>query len=180
MGKIKKVGNFISSILLGNIRDLIIKTKTEVEQISKIVDEMKPDLKDVREKFSGLESKVNTLWADKYAPAHSPRQLNKIGESILNDSGIKDIVDKNKSKLLGIIKEKNPQNPYDAETIILSVMEELPKHCPDVVEELKTGAFKTGSDIDTLLFVGSIYLRNLIFSDLGFDIKELDKKPKDK
>ncbi|NTW26776.1 MAG: hypothetical protein HGA36_00400 [Candidatus Moranbacteria bacterium] len=52
----------------------------------------------------------------------------------------------------------------------------LPKHCPEIVDQLKTGAFKTGAEIDDVLFAGSIYLRNLIFEELGFSLNDLDKK----
>lgn len=55
------------------------------------------------------------------------------------------------------------------------LMEALPKHYPDVIRNLKEGAFHVGADLDAVLFVGSIYLRNLIFKDLKFDLDDLDK-----
>jgi hypothetical protein len=122
-----------------------------------------------------MKPKVDVLWADKYAPAHSPRQLNDRGNNILKESGIKEIVDAKKARLLQIAKDKDPKNPYDAEMFITQVMSELPTYCPEVVEQLKRGAFKTGVDIKTVLFVGSVYLRDLIFSDLGFSISDLDR-----
>ena len=44
-----------------------------------------------------------------------------------------------------------------------------------LVEKLKTGAFNTGSSIGDVLLVGGIYLRDIIFGDLGFKIDDLDK-----
>jgi hypothetical protein len=73
------------------------------------------------------------------------------------------------------VKEKNPTNPYDAEMTIEEIMLELPKHCPDIVENLKQGAFKTGVDVGSVLFIGAVYLRDIIFSDLGFSLSDLDK-----
>jgi hypothetical protein len=122
-----------------------------------------------------MKPKVDVLWADKYAPAHSPRQLNDRGKNILKESGIKEIVDAKKNRLLEIVKTRNPKNPYDAEMFITQVMSELPTHCPEVVEQLKGGAFKTGVDINTVLFVGSVYLRDLIFPNLGFSVSDLDR-----
>ena len=101
-----------------------------------------------------MKPKVDVLWADKYAPAHSPRQLNDRGNNILKESGIKEIVDAKKARLLQIAKDKDPKNPYDAEMFITQVMSELPTYCPEVVEQLKRGAFKPGVDIKTVLFVG--------------------------
>lgn len=133
------------------------------------------DLKDVRGRFDIVESRVSDLWADRLAPARSPRQLNEQGNKILEESGIKKIVDQKKNYLLQKIQEKNPATAYDAEMIIGTVMKELPRHCPDTLEDLKQGAFQVGADIDGVLFVGSIYLRNLIFKDLGFGLDDLDK-----
>ncbi|MDP3772271.1 MAG: hypothetical protein Q8Q94_02765 [bacterium] len=133
------------------------------------------DLKDIRGRFNVVESKVGDLWADRLAPAKSPRQLNEMGNKILGESGIKGIVEEKRDDLLKIIREKNITNAYDAELAVMGVMKELPKHCPDIVEKLKDGAFKVGANPDTLLFVGGIYLRNLIFEDLGFALNDLDK-----
>ena len=133
------------------------------------------DLEPIRERFAVVESKVNDLWQDRVAPAHSPRQLNPLGREILEKSGIKEIVDNKKEELLKIIKGKNLKNAYDTEAEILSVMNDLPKHCPDVIEKLKTGAYQTGSSISNVLLVGGIYLRDIIFPDLGFKVEELDK-----
>jgi hypothetical protein len=133
------------------------------------------DLEPIREKFAVIESKVSDLWQDRIAPAHSPRQLNERGRLILEKSGIKEIIDNEKETLLKIVREKGATNPYDAEAIILSVMADLPNHCPDVVEKLKTQAFNSGASMNDVLLAGGIYLRNLIFPDLGFNVEELDK-----
>ena len=136
------------------------------------------DLKGVRGRFDVVESRVGDLWADRLAPARSPRQLNERGNKILEESGIKKIIDEKKDDLLKMIKEKNPASAYDAEMVIATVMEELPKHYPDLIEHLKQGAFYVGADLDAVLFVGSIYLRNLIFKDLGFGLDDLDQAKK--
>ncbi len=133
-------------------------------------------LSEIREKFFVVESRVSDLWKDKIAPSHSPRQLNDRGEQILRTSGIKQIVDEKKDELLQLVKNKNVTNAYDAEMAINAVMLDLPRHCPDIVERLKQGAFEAGVEINTVLFAGSIYLRNLIFPDLNLSLEDLDKK----
>lgn len=134
------------------------------DSISKDVSEMKP--------------KVEILWRDKYAPANSPRQLNDKGNEILNNSGIKEIVDEKKDFLFSVVKNAKPKTPYDAERLIEDAMSTLPELCPDVVDKLKDGAFKTGTDLGSLLYVGSIYLRNEIFPELGFSLTDLDQLPR--
>lgn len=151
------------------------KKLEKIDSVSKTIEgEISPGLKDVRERFMVVEDRVESLWKDKLAPAQSPRQLNERGENVLNESGIKSIVDKNKEKLLGLVRQKDVTNAYDAERAISEVMMDLPKHCPEIVDDLKNGAFRVGADVDAVLFVGSIYLRNLIFSELGFNLKDLD------
>ena len=140
-----------------------------------ILDTLEKTVTNMYERFIKVEERVNTLWKDDVAPARSPRQLNATGNEILNNSGIKAIIENKKSKLLETVKELNPTNPYDAEQVILSVVADLPKHCPEVVEELKNGAFKVGQNLDTVLLVGGFHLRNLIFNDLGFSLTDLDK-----
>lgn len=132
----------------------------------------------ISEKVSDMKPKVDILWQDKVAPANSPRQLNDRGNNILIESGIKEIIDTKKDTLLDIVRKKNLNNPYDTELAIQQIMNELPIHCPDIVDKLKTGAFKTGADIGTILFVGGIYFRNKVFPDLGFSIEDLDKPKK--
>jgi hypothetical protein len=140
-----------------------------------VLDSVKTTVDSMFERFIRVEERVNTLWKDEVAPARSPRQLNAIGKNILSGSGIKEIIDQNKLKLLTQVKALNPTNAYDAEQYSLNVVSELAKHCPDVVPKLKDGAFRVGSGIETVLLVGGFYLRDLIFPDLGFSLTELDK-----
>lgn len=150
--------------------------KTLVEGIKQTLnDEIKPDLKDVRERFIVVEERVDTIWKDRLAPAHSPRQLNEKGKNILTGSGIKEIIDIKKDCLMELVKTKKITNAYDAEEAVLSVVMELPKNCPNMVEKLKTGAFRVGADVGAVLFVGGMYLRNEIFATLGFSLEDLDK-----
>lgn len=128
----------------------------------------------MRERFLVVEDRVETIWKNRLAPGFSPRQLNDLGKEILNKSGIKEIVEEKKSILTELVKKKNPSNAYDAEKAISEIMSELPRHCPDVIEKLKQGAFESGVEISEILLVGSIHFRNLIFPELGFKLEELD------
>lgn len=153
------------------------------ESVNKIQETLKEDIKPEVKKISTLESRVDALWTrvdalwkDSLAPAGSPRQLNQRGVDVLHQSGIKRIIDDKKEKLLELVKKAGSKNAYDAEKEIESVVFSLPAHCPDVINDLKQGAFMTGSEIGAVLFVGSIYLRDLIFKDLGFSLDELDRE----
>lgn len=165
---IKQIGNWVSAILLGNTRETIAR----IDERTLL---MLEDLKDIKPKVNDMWPKMDILWKDEVAPARSPRQLNELGNKILNESGIKEIVENKKVKLLEAVRILKPENPYDAEKVILSVVAELPKHCPEVVDELKNGAFKVGQNLDTVLLVGGFHLRNQIFPELGFSLTDLDR-----
>lgn len=149
------------TVLVAAISYFLKRTLDKTETISNDVSEIKP--------------KVDILWKDKIAPAHSPRQLNEKGEQIVRTSGIREIIDEKKEYLLELVKERKARNAYDAEEAIYSVMMDLPKHCPDIIDRLKQGAFQSGVDISSVLFAGSIYFRNSIFGIIGFSIEDLDK-----
>lgn len=152
--------------------------RSNVSSIERILnEEIKPDLKNVRERFASVETKVDVLWKDQYAPAESPRQLNNRGNQILIESGINKIVDAHKDILAQEIKQISPDSPYDAEKLIMDFMAtEFLKRYPGIEPQIKDGAFRTGVDENVVLFIGGIYLRNIIFPLLGFNLTDLDQK----
>ena len=140
-----------------------------------VLDGVEKKLESIYERFIKIEERVDNLWKDKIAPAGSPRQLNDYGKKVLAESGIKEIIEEKRDILLPLVREKGVKNAYDAEQSVLSTVEKLPEHCPDVVDRLKTGAFKTGASLDTVLLVGGLHLRNLVFPSLGFSLDDIEK-----
>lgn len=169
----KAIGNLATKADVSAVQTIVTK---DVSAVQTIVTKIEPSLQDVRERFVKVEERVETLWKDRYAPATSPRELNERGNTILESSGIKEIVDSMKSNLLTKVRGQNPDSAYDAERLTLATVANLPKTNPDLLPKLKDGAFRTGVDIDVVLLVGGIYLRNLIFTDLGFSLTDIDKK----
>lgn len=139
-----------------------------LKRIFEKIDLMSIDIADIK-------PKIDILWKDKYASSMSPRQLNETGIDILNISGIKEIINAKKDSLLVEIKKTHPNNAYDAEQAIMFVVNKLPEDYPDIISQLKNGAFSVGQNIDVLLLVGGIYLRNMIFPELGFSLTDLDQ-----
>jgi hypothetical protein len=136
--------------------------------MQKDLDSVKNDLKDVKSKVDDISPKMEILWNDEIAPAHSRRILNEYGEKVLRGSGIKDIIDKKRAELFKLVAEKGSKNIYDVEEDILTVAKQLPERYPEIVDMLKTGAFNTGADLNVVLYAGGIYLWDLILPDLGF------------
>lgn len=161
----------------GSLKNSVSSLKNSTKEVkNSLNNKIRPDLQDVRERFAIVEDRVDTTWKNMFAPSTSPRQLNKTGKYVLENSGIKEIIEEKKDVLLNKIKKKNLNTAYDAEIAIHSTVDNLLEYFPDMTNDIKEGAFNVGQNIDVLLFVGGIYLRNLIFEDLGFSIEELDRK----
>lgn len=167
MDILKKIGNVVAAILLGDTRDKIIETRKDVEYIKKEVDEnLKPTLKDV-------DKKVFVLWEERLAIQHSPVQLNPRGVEILEKSGIKKLIDDGFPQFLDSIKEKKPANAYQVQEFSKQVVVGM-KNNPGILPKLQEGAYSTGVDVDSVLFVGSIYLRNLALPKFNFKLEDID------
>lgn len=145
---------------------------------------VRDDVRNIRERLPVVETSMEwvkksieglgkVIKKDEVAPANSPRKLNERGKKILNESGVKGFVDDKKEELFARIHQHTFTNPYDAEKCVLEVMQEVPKYYPEVIENMKNGAFRTGADIETVLLVGGFYLRDLIFPELGFSVDDI-------
>jgi len=122
----------------------------------------------LRDRFKVVEARLEVFWRDRYVVSNSPRQLNEYGKSVLEKSGIKEYVDEYYDELNKEIEDAEPQNPYDAEQLIVDAVRALPREHPEIVNDLKNGAFKTGADFYGVLYVGALYLRDLLMPELGF------------
>lgn len=173
--KVKKIGNWIATILLGDMRDTIIRIDERIKYLVKDIDEIKPKISKLETVLNEMKPKFDILWKEEIAPAHSPRRLNEKGESILNQSGIKKMIEDKTEWVLNQVKEKRPQNAYQAQEIIIETILML-KNDTTLKDKLENGAFVTGVDIDTVLFVGAIYIRDKILERLNFKIEDLNRK----
>lgn len=124
--------------------------------------------------ISIMAFKLNELWKDKSAPAHSPRALNELGKKIFEDSGIKAEINKRLDEFYNVMVQKKPENAYQIQEYSEKLMYKL-KNEPQLKNFLEDAAFKTGSEIDSVLFVGSIYLRDLLLEKFGYKGGDIDK-----
>ncbi|HEY4504206.1 MAG TPA: hypothetical protein VJI73_00350 [Candidatus Paceibacterota bacterium] len=156
------------TILIGVIGYLLKKTFDKIEEVAKDVSDIKPKVDII---WRDMLPKLDILWRDRAVPANSPRQLNERGQKILNESGIGEIVDELENKLLDEVGKHNAANPYDAERFVERVMADLPNNHPELIDKLKLGAYNAGENMETVLYIGAIYLRNRIFPKLGFSVE---------
>ncbi len=160
----------ISTVLFGAIAYLLKRGFDRFDRLEEKVDKIGQRLDESIADASDTRARLDVVWADYIAPAKSPRQLNERGQRILVESGIREIVDERTEELLSEVRKGDVSNPYDAQKTVLATVDRLGDD-QSIVEKLKLGAFNTGSDIQTVLFVGGLYLRNKIFPELGFTLE---------
>ena len=124
---------------------------------------------------SDIKPKVEILWELRFTESDSPTTLNQQGKGILSESGIKELVDNDLSQLISSIKGKNPKNAYQVQVFAREVMFNV-KSNRTLLPQLQKGAFNTGADVDSVLLVGSIYLRDLALPKFNFKLEDVDDK----
>ena len=124
--------------------------------------------------IAGIRTKMEVLWQSHLTRSNSPMQLNDVGEKILKDSHINKFVDEYFDEIYNSVKNRNPANAYQAQQITIEEVR-LYKENKECIESLEQKAFNAGSDIDTILFVAAIYIRDKIIGMLDFRNEDIDK-----
>lgn len=130
---------------------------------------IRPDLKDVRERFATLEGKTAGLFQ-----AQSPINLTEAGRRYLEHSGLQTFIDENKEELMEQCEhDKTMQTPYDVQQIAFEFLDAL--SLPDDLEQqVKTFAFNHGVSMDSMRRIGGIYFRDICLVTHGFRSEDLD------
>ena len=136
-----------------------------------IEDVIKPDLKDVRERFATLEGKAAGLFDN-----HSPISLTASGRKYLQESGLQAYIDTHRDELMHQCDhDKTMRTPYDVQQVAFAFFDEY--IFPDDIEmKLKNYAFNHGASMDSMRRIGGIYFRDLCLQTHGFHEAELDTK----
>lgn len=155
--------------VLGAFLYIGTKLKTLDKLESDVENVIKPDLKDVRERFATLEGKSADLFAQ-----HSPISLTEKGEKILSESGLKDFISSNEEVLHARCKkDRDMDTPYDIQQAAFEFLDayEFDKSIDD---QLKTYAFNQGITMDSVRRIGAIYFRDLCLAKSGHQPEDLD------
>jgi Fe-S-cluster formation regulator IscX/YfhJ len=167
-----KLGHTINR--LEQVEDDMSKIGEKIDLLER-VDATVSDIKTRVSRVPDLAAKMDILWEARLVTSRSPRQLNELGNKVLGESGIKDIVDGRFELILSAVREMNPQNAYRAEECVLEAVNQLAVD-QILVPKLEDGAFRSGLDVNSILLVGGIYVRDRILDKLGFKVEDIDKK----
>jgi hypothetical protein len=107
------------------------------------------------------------LWHAHLAKSNSPITLNEAGLRALETSNIREFAEQAYAEIFARVKAKNPQNAYQAQEALISIVTSY-QNDEEYKLKLQEDAYAVGHDVDSLLFVGAMAIRDRVISDLGF------------
>ena len=141
-----------------------------IDNIKSEIDELKPDVKLI----PFIKERVDVLWASRYTEPGSPMVLTEAGKKILLDSKIENFTTEYYNEILIKVKEKSLGNPYQVQEALFEIIRNY-KNNNECIRKLENAAFTAGVDVDTVLFVGAVNIRNKIIGDLYMKVEDIDK-----
>jgi hypothetical protein len=131
----------------------------------------------VETKVEGFDERIKTLEGrlDNAFAGRSPLALLEKGRLILNESGLKEYIDNNKTELFEQCQKNSGMgNPYDIQEAAFKFFDQVT--LPAGLEnKLKTAAYKHGVTMETVRRVGGIYFRDICLDRSGYKPEDLDK-----
>lgn len=148
--------------------------KPSIQKIdAKIDNNIIPALSNISNGISFLQGKIDNINTSKVTKSKSPLVLNEQGIKILTESGIDKIIEDNYNSILSTVKNNNPANAFQAQESIIDAVKEL-LNDPKLKNAIEIGAFSCGSDVETVLFVGAINVRDRILTELKLYPQDID------
>lgn len=110
---------------------------------------------------------------DKAFGSASPISLKPAGVSALNESGLKDWIEKNKTSLFDRCSLSGKMtNPYDIQEFVFKLFDGL--DYGDFELKIKEEAYKRGWSVGIMKRIGGIYFRDLCLAQNGFKLEDLE------
>ena len=125
----------------------------------------------IKESITKLEGRMDNTFA-----SASPVKLLPKGVEILNSSGIKEYIDRNKEHLITKCNFTGLKNQYDIQEKAFECFSTI--NFGDFEDKIKESAFKFGMSLETIRRIGGIYFRDILLTENGFTPEDLDKPKK--
>lgn len=187
IGIVKTIGNFVSNLLLGQTKEVIIRTDEKVGRIEKDVEKITENMGEVKGATDSLHYAAKEMQdlierrAKEWSPSHrlpqkpnlsyarSPITLNETGKKLLKKSGMDALVDSHINDLLPILESKNLPTAFDVQNSASSVIRDYLSANPKEEELVKDFLFNNPKfegisvDMTDMWFVGALRLRDAYF-----------------
>lgn len=163
----------------GDIKDKCGDLADTDERIEKNVKTIGKWTVQIAKSTHGIDKRVGRIEGKlKLSPfvGYSPLRLSKLGEEILEQSGIREAIEEFKDQLLKEIQERKPNTAYDVQEVTRQVFQEF-DFGEAILKKLKNYAFQSDWGLPDILDVGATYFRNTALDKLGFKLEDLNKDP---
>lgn len=114
-----------------------------------------------------LKGQVNI--PESFVQSFSPNSLTDAGIKMMEESGLKNIIDTHKDSFIKEVESKKPPTNYDIEQLCCDIL--LSHKDDELFKPTKEYAFNHGIDLILMLYAAAIYLRDLVLSK-NISIKE--------
>ncbi len=144
-----------------------------LDSLEKMVEkEIKPDLKNVRERFSALEGKMSG-----YTKSYSPIALTPEGAKLLQSSGLKQYIEEYQNRMLEFCNENlDMDTAYDIQESVFYYFEHELIFEEAFENQLKEYAYAHGVSTEVIRRLGAIYFRDICLKRLNKDLQEEEKE----
>jgi len=148
---------------------LVDKMEKMGEKVEKIAIKMEKVVQDTKE----MGGKMLKLSAGTDVEIKSPVQLSETGEEIVKSSGIREVIAEYQHMLLERIKITKPINAFQCQEALFQEAKMLRVN-PKLTLRLQQIAYSSGRDVDTMLYLGAIDIRDDVLKEFKFDPAHVD------
>jgi hypothetical protein len=162
----------ISAIIvpsIGSFIYLIFKFGALFNKVNQIQEEMSiipVKVSSIESKMTEMHVKVEELWRVRTTGSNSPLILNSVGKKILHSSQIEHFISDNYKTIVDKVKARKPKNSFQIQEEVIHALYSFKKN-PEFKTKFENCAFNSGTDIDTVLFVAAINVRDSILKEIN-------------
>ncbi|MEI9920365.1 MAG: hypothetical protein WDO14_16460 [Bacteroidota bacterium] len=154
-----------SSVFLG-FRIGVIDEK--VTSLEKSMEKTMADVSTLKTDVSEIRVKVDVLWKVHLSKTISSVSLNTDELNALKTSGLDTFAASHYPEILSKVRTFKPDNATQAQELLISVMNEY-KSEDEYTATIREASRSVSYDVDSLLFIAAVSIRDRMIMDLGFE-----------
>jgi hypothetical protein len=157
---------WVVSFQIGSLREKASSIERTVGKLGDRMVQTQLEIGEIKDRLGKIEVKLNILWRGRMT-SDSSIALTRTGVAILTKSAMGVSAREHYNEILWKVASFQPANAQQAEEILISIMSQW-KDDRGYKAVLQRAAISAGYDVDSLLFVAALSIRDRIISDLHF------------
>lgn len=175
---VKKVGNFISNLLLGQTKEVIVRTDQRVQSIEKSIEELKGIIQSLSGSVGSHETHIAVMKSQLkiYGIANSPMVPTDKGNKLLEESKFNQQYPLIRDRVFAYLEAKNTRTLYDFEIVAKQALENF--QSDPAIDPIKDFVVNHPTDysLDLIFNVASWVIRDDYAREKGIEVKHDKKK----